>query len=85
MNFFEFHRQNPKVYDELVTLARKIKSRGYRKYSIKGLYEVLRFNRALKTTGKEFKLNNNYTASYARMIMTNESDLNGFFDIRERS
>jgi len=85
MTFSDFHRQNPQVYDELVKLALQIKARGYRKYSIKGLYEVLRFNVAMKTTGVDYKLNNNYTAGYARMIMENEPDLRGFFDLRVRS
>jgi len=84
MDFDDFHRQNPAVYDELVRLTRQLKARGIRRYSIKGVYEVLRFNVKLRTTGDDYKLNNNYTASYARLIMEQEPDLDGFFDTRER-
>lgn len=29
-----------------------------------------------------FKLNNNYTSHYARLVMNNESDLRDFFELR---
>lgn len=31
----------------------------------------------------DFKLNNNYHSRYARLIMEQEDDLDGFFDLRE--
>jgi len=44
---------------------------------------VLRWERAMKTTDQtEWKLNNNYTSRYARLIMEQEPDLEGFFVTR---
>lgn len=82
--FRKFHRENPSVYDELVKISRSLKSKGRCHYGIKALFEVVRFHRALNTNDPAFKLNNNYTALYARLIMENEPDLHGFFDTRLR-
>lgn len=82
--FKKFHKENPNVLDELAELARKLQLRGHKRYGIKGLFEVLRYRRNLKTVGDEFKLNNNYTALYAREIMWKFPSLDGFFELRER-
>ncbi len=81
----EFHRQNPHVYIELRDLARRLLAKGRTHYGIGALFEVARFHRALETSEPAYKLNNNYRAIYARMLMENEPDLAGFFDIRERT
>lgn len=81
--FEEFHKNNPEVYEELVRLARQMKARGHKRIGIKMLWEVLRWERAMKTTDQtEWKLNNNYTSRYARLIMEKEPDLKGFFVTR---
>jgi len=85
-NFVEFHTANLSVYQELRALALKMKRSGREHYGIKSLFEVLRWHRALKTsdTSSDFKLNNNYTALYARVLMQNEPELEGFFRTRKR-
>ena len=83
--FLEFHAENPDVYRELRTLAHSLKAAGRSHYGIKALYEVVRFHRALQTTDDHFKLNNNFTALYARMLMEQEPDLVGFFELRQRT
>lgn len=83
--FKVFHDNNPHVYEELVSLARQVKDTGKSKYGIKALFEVVRFHYDIKTTGDYFKLNNNYTALYARMIMEKEQDLKDFFSLRTRT
>lgn len=81
----EFHKKNPRVYRELVKLARSLKARGWQHYGIGALFEVIRFHRALETTDPEFKLNNNHRALYARQIMDENADLRDFFEIRVRT
>lgn len=82
--FWQFHAENPHVYDELRELAFRLLDRGRTHYGIKALFEVARFHRALVTTDATYKLNNNYTALYARLLMEKEPRLEGFFDIRDR-
>ena len=80
--FEEFHHKNPDVYRRLVKMALELASRGYQTYGMKGLFEVLRWEEALRTNGSVFKLDNNFTAYYARRIMLVEPRLKGFFKTR---
>lgn len=84
-NFDLFHQANPFVYRSLVKLARDLHRRGHRKVGMKMLFEVLRWQWSMATAdpASEFKLNNNYTSRYARLIMDNEPDLAGIFEVRK--
>lgn len=81
--FKNFHRVNPHVYEQLKTLALRLKNVGVKTYGIKALFEILRFN-ALLSVDFNFELNNNFTALYARLLMEQEPELEGFFRIRTR-
>ena len=81
--FVEFHRENPHVYRVLVSLAREWVARsGNHKLGIKTLYERARWEIAMTTSDDDYKLNNTWTAFYARLIMQQEPDLAGLFDLR---
>lgn len=82
-DFNEFQAKNPRVYIQLVSLARELKSKGHRKIGIGMLFEVIRWQTMLRTYGDVYKLNNNYRSRYARKIMSQEPDLDGFFELRE--
>jgi hypothetical protein len=82
--FWQFNRENPQVYDALKRLAYNLISRGHDHYGIKALCEVVRFEHVMATHDPAFKINNNYTALYARLLMTSEPGLKGFFELRER-
>jgi len=84
-NFAQFHHQNPHVYRGLRDLALRLRRAGRDHYGIKALFEVLRYEHALTTISDDgLKLNNNYTALYARKLMEEEPELTGFFQLRER-
>lgn len=83
VDFQKFCDDNPSIYTNLVSMARKAKAAGFSKYGIKGLFEVLRWSRTVETKTLDFKLNNNYTSRYARLIMSKEPDLKDFFETRE--
>lgn len=82
--FWKFHRENPQVYDALRRLAYSLIERGHEHYGIKALCEVVRFEHVMAVNDPAFKINNNHTALYARLLMANEKRLDGFFDTRER-
>lgn len=81
--FLRFHRAHPEVYRMLVEKARQAKANGLKKYGIGALWEIMRWEFAMRKAG-EFKLNNNHRAFYARHIMAAEPDLKGFFELREQ-
>lgn len=83
--FWQFHRDHPHVYAELVTVARELVGFGVSHVSINHCFEVAR-NRILKRTRDVlgFKLNNNHRAYYSRLIMRDEADLNDVFNLRQQ-
>ena len=84
-NFKRFHADNPHVYDELIKLARRWRrNRPGDECGIGMLFEVARWNLLLSTVGEPVKLNNNYRAFYARMIMEREPELDGLFRLRRQ-
>lgn len=82
--FAAFHQANPHVYTNLRRLALDAKRRG-RQVGIKMLYEVLRWQYAMQTSGDDFKLNNSYTSFYARLLMEHEPELIGYFETRTQT
>lgn len=82
--FEAFHEANPQVYEALVKMARKLVAMGRKKIGIAMLFEVLRWNHAIRTVGDvDFKLNDNFTSRYARLIASQEPDLAGVFELRQ--
>jgi hypothetical protein len=84
VRFAQFHAQNPEVYETLVELAREARRAGKTKIGIKALWERARWSLWLNVTrdGDEPKLNNSLTSRYARLIMSQEPDLAGMFEVR---
>lgn len=55
-----------------------------RAISMKAVFERLRWYVRFELKSKDpFKLNNDYTSHYARLVMKNESDLSDFFELRK--
>lgn len=82
--FDSFHALNPHVYVAIVSLARELRRQGWAKAGMKQIFEQLRWRFAVATRGDAWRMNNNYTAHYARLVMSREPDLAGFFETRER-
>ena len=82
----EFHRDNPHVLKAIISIALELKgSRGFRCCGVKLIMERLRWLPAIKAKGDDgFKLNNSYSAFYAREAMRVEPRLAGFFRLREQ-
>jgi hypothetical protein len=82
--FRRFHEANPHVARILAQMALDLKRRGREHFGMKALFEALRYYSALQTEGDEWKLNNNHTSFYARLLMDRHPELEDFFEIRER-
>lgn len=73
--FAEFHAANPHVFDELKRLATARVNAGAKRISMKALWEELRSSLIRiadgggpDETSLAYKLNNDFTALYARML-----------------
>ena len=82
-DFDTFHKENPEVYRQLVRFSRIALQSGFSKYGIGAVAERVRWHIRVDTRGEDYKLNNNFRSRYARLIMSREKDLAGFFDTRE--
>lgn len=88
--FRAFHEANPHVYRALRDAALRLKRKGWQQYSIMTLLGVLRYQADLETVdpdprNSQFKMCNSYAPFYARLIMDNEPELAGFFEIRTQT
>lgn len=80
--FAEFHAANPHVYEMLVQLAYEATDANKRRIGIKALWERLRWDLWLAADGDEYRLNNNFTSRYVRLIEEREPGLRGLFEQR---
>ena len=80
--FERFHAANPHIYKALKEMALALKVAGLKRYGIDALFGFLRFNHSIRTQGDGFKLNNDFKAFYSRMLMEEEEELTGFFEVR---
>ena len=84
--FCVFHVQNPQVFRALEEMTEQMVKRGRKHLGLKMMVEVLRFNYYLTTSdpNSEFKVSNNYTSHYARLLIDVHPEWAGLFELRER-
>jgi len=76
--------RNPGLLLQLAGLARELKLSGHSRYSMDGLFHILRWETRATTGDLGLKINNNHTAFAARDLMDQFPDLEGFFKTREQ-
>jgi|TARA_R110000824_G_scaffold95418_2_gene229455 hypothetical protein len=82
--FRKFHHTNPHVYQALRKLCLEVRRAGVSRFGIRTVWERLRWYAEFETTlDQEWKLNNNYTKFYARLLMQDEPELADLFEVRE--
>ena len=84
-DFYEWRAttDGEKVYQEVVRRARVIRERGFRHFGIRCIWEVIRYDYAVQLGPDHgFRLNDHYHAFIAREVMRNNTDLEGFFELR---
>ena len=82
--FWAFHKANPHVLRDIRRLAMRDHRRGVKR-GMKAIFEDLRADPELSTTGSAYKLNNSYTALYSRLVMQFTPELQGHFRVRDSS
>ena len=84
--FRRYDRDNPDVYREFRAIAERLYERGWRHYGAGAIYEVMRYERALRGYDPECPdvgLNNNYRSRYARKLVSEDpGKWAGFFQFR---
>ena len=81
--FIKFHQNNPHIYQEILKYADQLWQGGQRRFGMKAIFERIRWDYAITTNSIPFKLNNNYTSRYAKIIERDHPKVRGFFRVRE--
>lgn len=82
--FEAFHAANPWVLEALERLTRRYLQGRRRKLGIKMLFELVRWHYAIETDDFDgFKLNNNYTSRYVRLMVERNPMWQDLFQTRE--
>lgn len=82
----EWDARNPHFYPLFCRFAKQLADRGHRAISSKLLFERIRWESFIRFdagAGDAYKLNNNYTAIYARRFMRDHPEHEGLFRLRE--
>jgi hypothetical protein len=82
-----FHKQHPEVWNMFVKFTFQMIDRGYKNYSAQhGIFARIRWEHDSGGDGVTvFKLNNNYSAFYARRFMKMYPEHEGFFRTRKQT
>ena len=81
--FTEYHKENPTVYEKFKELAFKSKKIGHKRFSARGLFQVMRWKMGGNIKSDGFKFNNNYTPYYVRLLEKDYPEFIVFFEKRK--
>lgn len=79
----EFHNANAHVCDILIDETLRLQMQGVTNISMDKLFGKIRWSEFIQTDSSGFKMNNNYSSFYARLVMEKEPRLEGIFVIRQ--
>lgn len=79
--FEEYQARNPRIYKEFVHYAYQLISAGQSKIGAKAIFERIRWESKIERND-EFKINNNFTADYARKFEQDFPHFAGIFEKR---
>ena len=81
--FEVFDEKNPQIWELFKKYAHALVRRGITHWSADNILHKIRFETAVKGKGDTFKINNNYSAYYARKFMKTYPMYDGFFELRK--
>ena len=81
--FNAYHAAHPDVFRAFVRHAKEMRATGRRRYSQWTIVQAIRWSHDLQQSGASFKINNDFIALYARLMIHEYPDFAGFFELRE--
>ena len=82
-DFERFHQAHPDIYKLFKQFAFEKIVMGFKHYSADAVLHAVRWHCDVSTTNQAPKINNNYTAFYARMFHKDFPEYDGFFETRK--
>jgi hypothetical protein len=81
--FAEYHMTNPTIFAKFVFYAEQLKAAGRRRIGAKAIVERIRWDSLVSAIDGDYKINNNYTSRYVRMLSVKRPDLAPMFATRQ--
>jgi hypothetical protein len=80
LKFLKYHRENPHVYDLFKKFSRQVLLSGHAHYSARAVFDRIRWYTTVETECEDgFKISNNHSPFYARMLIKEDERFAGFF------
>ncbi len=79
-----FHAKHPEVWKQFEKFALDRIERGYRRYSAKAIMERVRWESDAGAASPQLKVNDHYTAFYARRFAAHYPQHEAFFETRKQ-
>lgn len=84
-SFDEYDRANPQIYESFRRFALQVIGAGRRRFGAKAVMERIRWDTLISAKDDGFKINNNYTADYARKFIAEFPEYAEVFATRGRA
>ena len=82
----EFHKAHPEVWDLFVRFSFELMEKGYKHYSVSGVFDRIRWEQGVGADGvSEFRIGNNFKPFYARAFMKMYPETVGFYRLRHQN
>lgn len=82
--FAEYDAENPAIWQAFRRLTFQLIAVGVKRYGAKCIMEKIRYDTIIRGNG-DYKINNNYTAGYARKFAKEYLQYKDFFEFREKN
>ena len=82
IDFKKYDQKNPQIWEAFKKYSFEAKAKNFKNYSANGIFEIIRWHTDI-TSRDNYKVNNNYRPDYARKMMKEYPEFEGFFRIRE--
>lgn len=80
--FWSYHQDNPQIFALFLRFTRELVKAGRANYGGKAIAERIRWHVAVETKGEDFKIGNNHTACYSRLLVVLYPEFENFFSFR---
>ena len=81
--FEVFDRENPQVYAKFKEYSGQLLCTGRRRFSANFIIGRIRWDYAIETNAADFKINNDYTPFFPRMLIAEDESFRPMFELRK--
>lgn len=79
--FFQYHKENPEIFELFKKFASRVKTSGRKFYGAKAIMEKIRWEINIERSG-DFKVNDHHTSCYVRLLILEDPSYADFFELR---